>query len=83
MRELFPSNLSLPLSVHLSLSRSLVSVGDAQYTTSVSDSLLIFAIGVIYSCIAPLISVFVLLYFGFGYMVELHHTLYVYMPEFR
>ena len=39
-------------------------------------------VGLSYSALAPIITPFVALYFGFGYIVWMHQTLSVYIPNY-
>ena len=51
------------------------------YGNDYPEHLLIFTIGITYSIISPVVLPFVLLYFGFGYVVDVHQCLHVYEPK--
>ncbi|KAK2563346.1 CSC1-like protein ERD4 [Acropora cervicornis] len=47
-----------------------------------ANHLFILIVGLSYSALAPIITPFVALYFGFGYVVWMHQTLSVYIPVY-
>ena len=48
-----------------------------------ANHLFILIVGLSYSALAPIITPFVVLYFGFGYIVWMHQTLSIYMPLYN
>uniref|UniRef100_A0A7M5V1M3 CSC1-like protein ERD4 n=1 Tax=Clytia hemisphaerica TaxID=252671 RepID=A0A7M5V1M3_9CNID len=54
----------------------------AVYELLFSKSLLFFLVGLSYSVLSPIIVPFVIIFFGFGYVVYLYQLTHVYMPEF-
>ena len=47
-----------------------------------ANHLFILIVGLSYSALAPIITPFVAMYFGFGYVVWMHQTLSIYMPVY-
>jgi len=47
-----------------------------------ANHLFILMVGLSYSALAPIITPFVAMYFGFGYVVWMHQTLNIYMPVY-
>ena len=47
-----------------------------------ANHLFILMVGLSYSALAPIITPFVALYFGFGYIVWMHQTLSIYIPNY-
>ncbi|XP_066922063.1 uncharacterized protein [Clytia hemisphaerica] len=54
----------------------------AVYELLFSKALLFFLVGLSYSVLSPIIVPFVIIFFGFGYVVYLYQLTHVYMPEF-
>lgn len=54
----------------------------AMYDRLYKDHLFILIVGISYSVLAPLITPFVVLYFGFGYIAWMHQVLCVYIPVY-
>lgn len=52
------------------------------YDRVFANHLFILIVGLSYSALAPIITPFVALYFGFGYIVWMHQTLSVYIPVY-
>lgn len=52
------------------------------YDRVFANHLFILIVGLSYSALAPIITPFVALYFGFGYVVWMHQTLSVYIPVY-
>ncbi|XP_073253634.1 uncharacterized protein [Porites lutea] len=52
------------------------------YDRVYTDHLLVLVVGLSYSALAPLITPFVALYFGLGYIVWMHQILCVYIPVY-
>ncbi|XP_022787942.1 CSC1-like protein ERD4 [Stylophora pistillata] len=52
------------------------------YDRVFANHLFILIVGLSYSTLAPIITPFVALYFGFGYIVWMHQTLSVYIPVY-
>jgi len=52
------------------------SVKDHEFSENVPEFLLVVLIGMSYSCLAPITSVFVVLFFGVGYIVWIHQCMY-------
>ena len=46
------------------------------------DHLFVLIVGISYSVLAPLITPFLVLYFGFGYIAWMHQILCVYIPVY-
>jgi len=52
------------------------------YDRVFANHLFILIVGLSYSALAPIITPFVALYFGFGYVVWMHQTLSIYIPVY-
>lgn len=52
------------------------------YDRVFANHLFILIVGLSYSALAPIITPFVALYFGFGYIVWMHQTLSIYIPVY-
>lgn len=52
------------------------------YDRVFANHLFILMVGLSYSALAPIITPFVALYFGFGYIVWMHQTLSIYIPNY-
>ncbi|KAJ7371194.1 Transmembrane protein 63C [Desmophyllum pertusum] len=52
------------------------------YDRVFANHLFILMVGLSYSALAPIITPFVAMYFGFGYIVWMHQTLSIYMPAY-
>lgn len=54
----------------------------AMYDRLYKDHLFVLIVGISYSVLAPLITPFLVLYFGFGYIAWMHQILCVYIPVY-